>query len=83
MKNHVADFLNYLTPLNTSVTRVNYGVHLPTPYLSYQTLGGNVPEVDGLTRLRGYEGEVEIGSLVRARVVYAETYDLTAEVIAV
>ena len=44
------DLLNYLTPLNTSVTRINYGAKLPTPYLSYSTLGGNVPEVDGLTQ---------------------------------
>jgi len=44
------DMLNYLTPLNTSVTRINYGIALPSPALSYQTLGGNVPEVDGLTQ---------------------------------
>ncbi len=44
------DLLNYLTPLNTSISRVSYGVSLPTPYLSYSTLGGNVPEVDGLNQ---------------------------------
>lgn len=42
---------------------------------------GQAPEVDGFTQLRGYEGEVAIGSFVRARVVEAETYDLAAEVL--
>lgn len=49
-----------------------------------QVLGrtyGQAPEVDGFTRLRGYEGEVELGAFVRARVVEADTYDLAAEVI--
>jgi ribosomal protein S12 methylthiotransferase len=41
---------------------------------------GQAPEVDGFTRLAGHEGDVEIGSFVRARVVEAETYDLAAEV---
>ena len=61
------DMLNYLTPLNTSITRISYGAKLPTPYLSYSTLGGNVPEVDGLQ---------ETG--VRPRQVFLQGDDLPA-----
>jgi ribosomal protein S12 methylthiotransferase len=43
---------------------------------------GQAPEVDGFTRLRGYDEEiVEVGSFVRARVVEADVYDLVAEVV--
>ncbi|MBI5015390.1 MAG: 30S ribosomal protein S12 methylthiotransferase RimO [Deltaproteobacteria bacterium] len=41
---------------------------------------GQAPEVDGFTRLSGYEGEIEIGAFVRARITGADTYDLRAEV---
>ncbi|NTU60417.1 MAG: 30S ribosomal protein S12 methylthiotransferase RimO, partial [Deltaproteobacteria bacterium] len=41
---------------------------------------GQAPEVDGFTVLRGYEGEVETGAFVKARVVEASDYDLVAEV---
>ncbi|MBI4026788.1 MAG: hypothetical protein HY360_17525 [Verrucomicrobia bacterium] len=49
------DFLNFLVSfqgavLNTSVTRVSYGNPKSAQALSYSTLGGNVPEVDGLTQ---------------------------------
>ena len=47
------DMLNFITSwhgitLNTSVTRISYGNPKAHDGLSYSTLGGNVPEVDGL-----------------------------------
>lgn len=41
---------------------------------------GQAPEVDGLTRLAGYTGDVETGTFVRARVTEASDYDLVAKV---
>ncbi len=43
---------------------------------------GQAPEVDGSTRLHGWGDEVvEVGALVRARVVDAWEYDLEARVL--
>jgi ribosomal protein S12 methylthiotransferase len=42
---------------------------------------GQAPEVDGFTRLRGWEGEVETGAFVQARIVDSSEYDLVGEVV--